>query len=81
MTDEQKDKQLFVTGPLTTLLIAATGGFVDNLRYEAHGDDEVVYVTVRPSVARSDMFGVNVSCDSKWAIAKDVMAAVAVMYE
>lgn len=81
MTDEQTNKQLFVTGPLTTLLIAATGGFVDYLGYEAHGDDEVVHVTVRPSVAVNDTFSVNVSCDSKWAIAKDVMAAVAKRYE
>ena len=77
MTEEQNDKQLFVTGALTTLLVAATGGFVKYLVFTAHGDDEMV----RVSFANSSYVDVNVSCDSKWALAKDVMAAVAKRYE
>ena len=73
MTREQMAKKLFVTGPLTTLLIAATDGYVRLLEYTASRDDE----TVRVTFSNNSHIDVNVSCDSKWALAHDVIDAVA----
>ena len=77
MTDEQARKKLFVSGALTTLLREATGRYVLHLHYHVDGHDEIVTVTYA-SMTQQD---VNVSCDSEWAIAKDVMSAVADRFE
>lgn len=77
MTDEQMSKCQFVTGPLKTLLAEATGGYMEHLSYSAHNDDE----KVRATFVDGSSVAVNVSCDSKWALVKDVIAGVALRYE
>ena len=78
MTAEQAFKKRFVERQLAPMLAEATKGFVKGLAYGARRDDEWVDVeyTLPPWDDR-----VNVSCDSKWAIVKDVMGAVAERYE
>ena len=80
-TDEQLAKMRFVEDELTPMLKAATDGYVYTCWYEADGDDELVKVAVKPPAAPVEAFPVNVSCDSLWALAKDVMRAVAERFE
>ena len=77
-TQEKLEKNRFVDRELTAMLKAATHGFVKCCQYVSiDGDyDEHVYV----HMGESSCMEVNVSCDSLWAIAKDVMSAVARLY-
>ena len=74
-------KETFVTSELQKMLEEATGGYVERLAYEKLGPYEIVDVTTRQGVGEKLTFGVNVTGDSRWAIAKDVMKAVAEHYE
>lgn len=78
---EQLGKKSFVEAELAEMLAAATDGFVRSLEYDARGCFEVVHVVTSPSLFKTDTFGVDVTADSPWAIAKDVMRAVASRYE
>lgn len=71
LTFEEFQKSLFVKAELTTLCRYATGGQVKHLVYmkAAESDDE--FVKVAP--VHGGEFLVNVSCDSRLAIAKDVV--------
>ena len=77
MTNEEvyEEKRLFVENELTDMLRAATGGWVERCEYERVGCDETVHVfqSIQP-------IGVNVTADSPWAIAKDVMRALSELY-
>lgn len=72
MTYEQQAKQRFVERRLGPMLQAATDGFVSGCSYYTWGANEEVLVTTEGKI-----IAVNVTCDSKWAVAKDVMRAVA----
>ena len=76
MSSEQQAKQRFVERKLGPMLVAATDGFVSGCSYSTWGAEEEVLVT-----AGGKLFAVNVTCDSPWAIVKDVMRAVAGRYE
>ena len=76
MSAEQQAKQRFVERKLGPMLMAATGGFVTGCSYSTWGANEEVLVT-----AAGKLFAVNVTCDSQWAIAKDVMRAVGTRFE
>lgn len=76
LTEEQYEKRLFVEGPLSAMLKEATGGAVEGMVFYAEGDDEEVLVEYH-----GNLFSVVVSCDSLWAIAKDVTAAVGKRFE
>ncbi len=78
MTAAQAFKKRFVERLLAPMLKDATKDFVRGLTYGARHDDEWVDVEygMPPWEQR-----VNVSCDSKWAILKDVVKAVADRYE
>lgn len=78
MTDEQMGKKHFVENKLAETLSAATGGYVWSLDYGVFGAEEVVHVY---TCGVSKALVVNVTSDSLWAIAKDVMRAVADRYE
>lgn len=75
-----KEKSEFVAHELAEMLKSATRGDVKECRYEVNGEYEIVnvYAGQEPVVPA---FVVNVTCDSLWAIAKDVMKAVAKFYE
>lgn len=81
LSAEQLDKKSFVESELTEMLAAATHGFVTSLEYDARGHFEVVHVTTCPGLFKRDTFGVDVTADSLWAIAKDVMRAAAERFE
>ena len=81
MSDEQAIKSRFVQEELSGMLRAATGGFVKECRYEPFGSFEIVNVATSVGLFKTDTFAVNVTGDSLWAIAKDVMAAVAQRFE
>lgn len=81
MTDEQIRKAVFVEVDLTRALREATWGYVDYCEYKVDGPDETVIVKTVDGAGRYDTFGVNVTGDSRWAILKDVMKAVAKRYE
>ena len=81
LSAEQLDKKSFVESELTEMLAAATHGFVISLEYDARGHFEVVHVTTCLGLFKRDTFGVDVTADSLWAIAKDVMRAVAERFE
>lgn len=70
-----EEKRKFVEGELTEMLRAATGGYVERCEYEREGSEETVHVfmSIQP-------VGVNVTADSPWGIAKDVMRALAERY-
>lgn len=71
-----KEKADFVADELTAMLRAATRGFVERCEYEhCSSGAEVVHV-----FTSTQPFGVNVTCDSLYAIAKDVMRALADRY-
>ena len=71
LTFEEFQKSLFVKVELTALCGFATGGQIKHLVYlkAAESDDEFVKVAPVHGVE----FLVNVSCDSRLAIAKDVV--------
>ena len=79
MTAEEREKSAFVTGQLACMLECATRGWVEAARYvvDAATNAEVVWV----EVSGDRMIRVNVSGDSEWAIAKDVMRVLAGKYE
>lgn len=91
VTAEQAFKKRFVERKLAPMLADATDGYVADLGYFAERDDETVMVALDREAMRGVptakqlmlplVIEVNVSCDSKWAILKDVMAAVADAYE
>lgn len=81
MNDEKLRKSRFVQEELTAMLYRATGGFIKECRYKFDGVCEIVHVTTAPATFKTDTFAVNVTADSLWAIAKDVMKAVAERYE
>ena len=78
MTDEQMEKKHFVEKTLAGMLSAATEGVVWSLDYGVFGAVEVVHVY---TCGKSKALVVDVTADSLWAIAKDVMRAVADRYE
>lgn len=81
MTNEQLDKKLFIEVELAELLAAATEEFVVGCAYHTVGSIELVDVKTVVGVQKYDTFSVNVTADSLWAVAKDVMAAVGKRYE
>ena len=78
MTATQAFKKRFMERLLAPMLAEATKGFVTDCSYGAHWDDEWVDVSINlpPWELR-----VNVSCDSEWAVLKDVVKTVAKAYE
>lgn len=76
MTYEQQAKQRFVERKLGPMLEAATNGFVSGCSYSTWGAVEEVLVTTGEK-----LFVVDVTCDSKWAMAKDVMKVVGKKFE
>ena len=70
--DVYEEKRRFVDGELSKMLSAATRGVVERCEYERVGEVETVHIfeCVQP-------FAVDVTADSPWAIAKDVIRAVA----
>ncbi|MBQ9004086.1 MAG: hypothetical protein IJ087_19760 [Eggerthellaceae bacterium] len=81
MNDEKLTKQRFVQEELTGMLHSATNGCVGECWYEFDGANELVRVSYRPDPKTSEVITVNVTADSRWAIAKDVMRAVAKRFE
>ena len=80
LTNEQSSKASFVDSELTEVLNSATNGFVDCCEYYTNGQDEFVIVKTVAGDSRAGIT-VNVTCDSLWAILKDVMRAVAARFE
>lgn len=81
MTDEQIWKCSFVENELAEAFNVATDGFVDNLEYRVDGAEEFVVIGLVGSKGRYESLAANVTADSKWAILKDVLRAVAARYE
>ena len=80
--EEVRSKSEFVRGELADLLAEATRGYVCACNYEYRLDEtESVLVFYKPDESHVDSFSVDVTADSRWAIAKDVMRAVARRYE
>lgn len=74
--DLYDEKGRFVCLELTDMLKAATHGVVSECMFERDDAQETVHVfTV------TQPFAVNVTGDSLWSTAKDVMKAVAERYE
>jgi len=76
---EPFEKASFVACELAEMIKAATGSMVDDVYYirrEPDGEERVVLL-----LSAAPRREVNVTCDSLWAIAKDVMRAVAEIYE
>ena len=78
MGDERvyQEKADFVANELAAMVRRATRGVVSALHYERQGAMEYVVVET-PTV----LFDVNVTADSLWAVAKDVMRAVGERFE
>lgn len=76
LTYEQRRKERFVTGRLASMLREATHGEVSMCFYRAKAGNEIVTVLMANGAAEA-----NVTGDSLWAIAKDVMRAVGKRYE
>ena len=83
MGDEQiyAEKADFVKDELAAMLRKATCGWVTCCGYEHYQGVEVVHVGYALDEHADGRFDVNVTADSPWAIAKDVMRAVAERYE
>ena len=85
LTPEQVAKARFVSEELGPMLSGATRGWVREAWYEAYTcGHEVVRVAYGEYGMKPDELGflaVNVTADSHWAIAKDVMAAVGAKFE
>lgn len=83
MTDEKIAKKNFIENELQAMLHAATMGCAGRLSYGLDHDtaEEYVIVRWRPDAKTAESFLVNVTGDSRWAIAKDVMKAVAKRFE
>lgn len=77
MTATQAGKKRFVDRTLALMLADATDGTVSGCRYGARRDDEWVDVTIERPPFEPRRVRVNVSLDSKWAIARDVMRRLA----
>ena len=75
--DTYGKKELFVQEELTALLRDATGGWVTECWYERKLGRETVHVKTQGN----EPLEVDVTADSLWAIARDVMSAVAERYE
>lgn len=81
MLTEMMEKRLFVENELCAMLRRALrGGWLVGLFYGFDGADEVVTVEYQAGDGRRESY-VNVTGDSRWAIAKDVMKAVTELYE
>lgn len=81
MLTEMIEKRNFVENELEEMLrFAVRGGWLEYLRYGFDGTNEVVAINYRDGDNRFSS-DVNVTGDSKWAIANDVMRAVAELYE
>ena len=72
-------KREFVQEYLAPMLHFATRGYVADLEYRVGEHGEFEFVKVVTEVGEG--YSVNVALDSDWAIAKDVMRAVARKYE
>ena len=71
-----QEKANFVANELSALLRAATGGFIERCMYEhlPYGSEVVhVFTSTQP-------FSVNVTCDSLYAIVKDVVRELSDRY-
>ena len=77
MTATQAGKKRFVDRTLALMLADATDGTVSGCRYGARRDDEWVDVTIERPPVEPRRVRVNVSLDSTWAIARDVMRRLA----
>ena len=85
LRDEEYRKLKFVEEKLAPMIREATGGAVFSCEYmrSAYGPYEAVsmMMIVPGEVKTVAEFRADVTADSPWAIAKDVMAAVARWYE
>ncbi len=81
LTDEQIRKAVYVEVDLGRALREATWGYVERCEYVVHGPEEYVVVTFNVVAIEPCTLTVNVTGDSRWAILKDVMKAVAKRYE
>lgn len=81
MLQEMIEKRLFVENELSAMLRrACRGDWFVGLTYAFDGANEIVTVMYSLNDGRHET-DVNVTADSRWAIAKDVMKAVAELYE
>ena len=81
MLQEMVEKRLFVEGELASMLRrACRGGWFVNLSYIFDGANEIVTVEYQAGDGRRT-YDVCVTADSRWAIAKDVMKAIAELYD
>lgn len=78
---EMIEKRVFVSGELTAMLRRALrGAWLIGLDYNFDGANEIVTVEHNSADGRHEVH-VNVTGDSKWAIAKDVMKAISEIYD
>lgn len=81
MLTEMIEKRVFVSGELTAMLRRAVrGSWLIGLDYGFDGTNEIVTVEHVAADGRHEVH-VNVTGDSKWAIAKDVMKAISELYD
>ena len=81
MLTEMIEKRVFVSGELTAMLRRAVrGSWLIGLDYGFDGANEIVTVEHIAGDGRR-LTEVNVTGDSKWAIAKDVMKAISELYD
>lgn len=81
MLTEMLEKRIFVVGELASMLrCALRGGWLTSIDYGFDGANEFVTIEHMAADGRRET-RVNVTCDSKWAIAKDVMRAVSELYD
>lgn len=81
MLTEMLEKRIFVVGELASMLrCALRGGWLISIDYGFDGVSELVTIEYMAGDAHWET-RVNVTCDSKWAIAKDVMRAVSELYD
>ena len=78
---EENEKRWFVEDHLDRVVTLATRGAVCDLHYDHAGPFEFVKFTVDHRNAPTEIYEVNVTGDSLWAMAKDVMRAVGNRYE
>lgn len=72
-TTEEKHKADFVNSELVYTCRLATDNLVEEMTYLKASDTDDEFVRVR---TREVSFDVNVSCDSRLALAKDVISAL-----
>lgn len=81
MLTEMFEKRVFVVGELASMLRSALrGAWLISIDYGFDGANEFVTIEYMAADGRRETY-VNVTCDSKWAIAKDVMKAVSELYD